>query len=485
MSRAEPCALLLFGATGDLARRKLAPALFGLHRRGFLHAATPVVGIARQPMSREAFVESLALRETLREAAPEALAAFASILHYVPFDFTGGGVAGVREGVEAIARAAGAGPNRAVYFALPSNLFGPSARLLCEGGLFHGGWRRLCFEKPFGTDLASAEALNAGIARHFEEREIFRIDHYLGKELVRNLMVLRFANPLFEPAWHRDFVDHVQVTIAETLGVEGRAGYYEGAGAVRDMLQNHVMQVLALIAMEPPQSLKGEAVRDAMARAIEALAPLEEAGVVLGQYGEGEVGGARVPAYRAEPGVARDSRVDTFAAVRARIRTPRWEGVPFLLRTGKRLARSYAQADIVLRDAACGLFGRESPAPNVITVRIQPDEGISVDINVKAPGERVRLDRALLDYCHPCAYGPNTPAAYEILLHELLEGDATLFARWDFVRASWAFVDPVARWRDAQARAFPNYAAGSAGPAAAGALLPEGHGWIAPRPVVR
>lgn len=485
MSRAEPCALLLFGATGDLVRRKLAPALFGLHARGFLHAATPIVGIARQPMSREAFLESLGLRESLRDAAPEALAAFASILHYVPFDFTGGGVAALRDGVEAIARAAGAGANRAVYLALPSHLFEPTARVLCEGGLFQGGWRRLCFEKPFGTDLASAEALNAGIARHFGERETFRVDHYLGKELVRNLLVLRFANPLFEPAFHRDFVDHVQVTIAETLGVEGRAGYYEDAGAVRDMLQNHVMQVLALVAMEPPQSLQGEAVRDAMARAIEALAPLEEADVVLGQYGEGEVDGSRVPGYRAEKGVASDSRVDTFAAVRSRIRTPRWEGVPFLLRTGKRLARSHAQADIVLRDAACSLFRRDGPVPNVITVRIQPDEGISVDINVKAPGERMRLDRALLDYCHPCTYGTNTPSAYEILLHELLEGDATLFARWDFVRASWAFVDPIARWRDARARAFPNYAAGSDGPAASDALLPAGRRWIGARPVAR
>ncbi|HSJ99000.1 MAG TPA: glucose-6-phosphate dehydrogenase, partial [Myxococcota bacterium] len=313
--------------------------------------------------------------------------------------------------------------------------------------------------------------------------EINRIDHYLGKELVRNIMVLRFANPLFERAWDRHGVDHVQVTLAETLGVGDRAGYYESVGAVRDMLQNHMLQVLALAAMERPASLAADAVRDAMVRAIEALAPAAPADVVLGQYGAGEVGGERVRAYRDEDGVDPRSATDTFAAVRARIDHPRWEGVPFLLRTGKRLGKQFAEANVVLRGGG-GLFGGAGAAPNVISIRIQPHEGISVACNVKAPGEELRLEPVVMDHCHNCLYGIDTPGAYEVLLQDFLEGDATLFARWDFVRASWAFVDPIARLAGARAAGFPNYAAGTFGPDAAEALPGQRRRWIVSRDIL-
>ena len=490
-ARCEPCVILVFGATGDLAKRKILPALLALHRRGFLHGGTPVVGVSRRPMSDQALLEPLHAEaggdDPDRGAA---LAAFSADVRCIPFDYTEGTLATFLAAVDTLARERGAGHARAVYFALPADAFEPTAELLVHGGLFRdGGWRRLCFEKPFGHDLASARALNAGITRHFDESSIYRIDHYLGKELVRNLLVLRFANPLFGQAWDRSSIDHVQVTIAETLGVEGRAGYYDRAGAVRDMLQNHLMQVLALAAMEAPKGLDADSVRDAMVEVLRQLVPVAEGDIVLGQFAAGEVGGKPVPAYRDEPGVDPASVTDTFVAVRARIDNPRWQGVPFFLRTGKRMGKKLAEANIVLRPQPGGLFesaamGLARPGPNVISIRIQPNEGISIEFNVKAPGEDLRIETVAMEHCHHCVYGLNTAEAYEILLHEFLAGDQTLFTRWDFVEASWRWVDGIATLRGARSAAFPNYAAGTSGPADAEALLGEGRDWIVSRDIL-
>jgi glucose-6-phosphate 1-dehydrogenase len=484
----EPCVIIVFGATGDLAKRKIFPALHALHRRGFLHPATPVVGVSRRPMSDAALLASLHIDEAGGDA--DGLRAFAASVRCIVFDHTEATLPAFVTAVDDLARERGAGAARAVYFALPADAFEPTAALLVKGGFFHDdGWRRLCFEKPFGHDLASARDLNMKITRHFDEASIYRIDHYLGKELVRNLMVMRFANPLFGQIWNSAFIDHVQVTIAETLGTEGRAGYNEKAGAVRDMLQNHLMQVLALAAMEPPQALDADSVRDAMVAVLRQLVPPGDGDFVLGQFAPGEVGGKPVPGYREEPGVDPASDTETFVAVRASIDNPRWRGVPFFLRTGKRMGRSLAEANIVLRAQPQGLFGTDRAregelAPNVISIRIQPNEGISLAFTVKAPGEALRLQTVAMEHCHHCVYGLNTAQAYEILLHEFLVGDQTLFTRWDFVEASWHWVDAITAARATHAVAFPNYAAGTSGPTAAAVLPGEGREWIVSRDIL-
>lgn len=494
--RCDPCVILVFGATGDLARRKIFPALYALHRRGFLHRQTPVVAVSRRPLSVADLMASLHLDHRDEQAHEQgaaharALAAFGDCVRCIGFDHTEGAVPAFVEAVDALARERDAGAARAVYLALPADAFEPTAALLVRGGLFRApGWRRLCFEKPFGHDLASARALNTKITRHLDETSIYRIDHYLGKELVRNLMVMRFANPLFGRIWNRDFIDHVQVTIAETLGIEGRAGYYEQAGAVRDMLQNHLMQVLALAAMEPPKAMDADSVRDSMVAVLRHLVAPVAGDFVLGQFAPGEVGGMAVPGYREEPGVGPASDTETFVAVRARIDNARWRGVPFFLRTGKRMGRSLAEANIVLRAQPQGLFGADRAregelAPNVISIRIQPNEGISLAFTVKAPGEALRLQTVAMEHCHHCVYGLNTAQAYEILLHEFLVGDQTLFTRWDFVEASWHWVDAITAARATHAVAFPNYAAGTSGPAAAAVLPGAGREWIVSRDIL-
>jgi len=501
-TRCDPCVILVFGATGDLARRKIFPALHALQRKGFLHAATPIVGVTRQAMSRQSFIDSLELELKLDagaggaqdaqpvEGASAGADAFPDLVHCVDFDYTQATLPAFVEFVDRISAQTNAGGNRAVYFALPADVFEKTATLLVQGRLFKdGAWRRIAFEKPFGQDLASAEDLNTKITCHFDEHEIYRIDHYLGKELVRNIMVLRFANPLFSQMWNAEFVDHVQITIAETLGVENRAGYYEQAGAVRDMLQNHLMQVLALTAMETPASLDADDVRDAMVRVIESLRPPTRDDFVLGQFGEGESDGRPVPGYRQEKGVDPQSATDTFVALRACVDSPRWSGVPFFLRTGKRMARKVAEANVVLRDQPCGLFNGESsvqgvPGPNLVSIRIQPNEGISVEFNVKVPGDGMRLETVAMEHCHHCVYGINTPEAYEILLQEFLRGDPTLFTRWDFVRASWLHIDRLMQLRANEPVSFPNYAAGTSGPPEAEALLGGGRRWLVSRDIL-
>ncbi len=483
--RCAPCVILVFGATGDLAKRKIFPALAALHQRGFLHRATPVVGVTRRATSEAELLAPLDAAKGGGAAEADALAAFRADVRSLSFDYTAGTLRAFVDAVDALAHERGAGGARAVYFALPADAFEPTAALLVQGGLFTAGsWRRLCFEKPFGHDLASAQALNDRITCHFDEPSIYRIDHYLGKELVRNLLVMRFANPLFGSVWDRHCIDHVQVTLAETLGTEGRAGYYERAGAVRDMLQNHLLQVLALAAMEPPATLDAEAIRDAMVDVVRRLAPVQAGDVVVGQYGPGEVGGHAVPGYRQERGVDPASSTETFVAVRARIDHPRWDGVPFFLRTGKRMGRRLAEANIVFRPLSGGPFAGATTGvgPNVISIRIQPNEGISIEFNVKVPGEDLRIETVAMEHCHHCVYGLNTAEAYEILLHEFLCGDPTLFARWDFVEASWRWVDRITA--GARAIAFPNYSAGTSGPAAAEALPGEGRHWIVSRDIL-
>ena len=377
------------------------------------------------------------------------------------------------------------------YLAVPPVVYGTVVERLSDAGLLTprspAGWRRIIVEKPFGIDFDSARALNIDLHRHLDESQIFRIDHYLGKETVQNLLVFRFANGMFEPVWNRRYIDHVQITAAETVGVERRASYYEGAGALRDMVQNHLMQVLALIAMEPPIRFSAENVRDRKLDALLSIQPIVDAergaaDIVRAQYAAGWVNGAEVPGYREEEGVDPASLTDTYVALRLHLDSWRWAGVPFYVRTGKRLPKRTTEIAIQFRRPPLHLFRRVSPsaiASNLLIVNVQPDEGISVRFEAKLPGSRMQLAPVMMNFRYGNAFGRPVPEAYETLLLDAMLGDPTLFARHDFVEASWALITPVHQaWHAEAKRTIPTYEAGEWGPAEADALIgADGRRW--------
>ena len=374
------------------------------------------------------------------------------------------------------------------YLAIPPGVYGTVVEGLEGAGLAgtpEGGWRRLIVEKPFGTDLASAQKLNAQLHRHFTEDQIFRIDHYLGKETVQNLLVLRFANGMFEPIWNRRYIDHVQITAAETVGVERRASYYEGAGALRDMVQNHLMQLLSLVAMEPPTEFTAASVRDRKMDALLAVQPIvggdEAPAVVRAQYREGWVSGAEVPAYRAEPGVAADSKTETFVALKLKLDSWRWAGVPFYLRTGKRLPKRTTEIAIQFHRPPLQIFKRVSPTPlpsDLLVINVQPDEGISLRFNAKIPGTRMQVAPVMMNFRYGTSFQGEVPEAYETLLLDAMLGDPTLFARHDFVEASWALVTPINEMWQSESGTPPTYEAGEWGPPEADAFIAkDGRRW--------
>ena len=487
----EPCAVVVFGATGDLTARKLMPALYNLARERQLPAGFSVVGFARREWDdarfRAAMKEAVAAhsREPLSE---ELWQNFARQLHYV---------AGTFEDLRAyltlsdrLARqdeAHGAAGNRLFYLATPPTAYADIATRLGEAGLVRGtktgGWSRLVVEKPYGRDLASARDLDRRIGMVFRERQIYRIDHYLGKETVQNILIFRFANGIFEPLWNRRYVDNVQVSVAETVGIEGRTGYYEDAGALRDMVQNHLLQVLSLVAMEPVASFRGDAVRDEKAKVFMAVRPLQDLAseTVRAQYSAGAVLGQHVPGYREEQGVAAASTVETYVALRLHIDNWRWAGVPFYLRTGKRLPKRVTEVAITFKQAPLQLFREmsgEGFAPNLLVLRIQPDEGISLRFGAKVPGTRGDVRPVNMDFRYGSSFGIDPPEAYERLLLDAMLGDPTLFTRWDSVEAAWALLTPVLEgWAEGLVP-LQTYEAGTWGPEAAGDLIErDGRQW--------
>lgn len=487
--RAEPCAFVLFGASGDLARRKLLPALYRLALEGYLPPESAIIGAAIQRMSTEQFRASV--REAL-ECSPEAChvddtawRAFSRRLHYVPMDIScAEDYRHLGAVLEEVDRHHGTHGNRIFYLSLAPTLHAQAVHHLGEAGLTHAhapAWVRLVVEKPFGTDLETARSLNQGIHRYLDESSVYRMDHYLGKEMVQNLLVLRFANRIFEPLWDRRHIDHVQITSAETVGVEGRGGYYEKAGVVRDMLQNHLLQVLALLAMEPPESLSPDAVHDAKREVMAAARTFTPERIrtecVRGQYGAGFISGQPVPGYRQEPGVAPHSRTETFAMLTMRFDNPRWAGVPFYVRSGKRMAQRLTEVVVQFKD---GPLARGTP--NQLHLRIQPDEGIALRFATKAPGRAVHHHDVALDFRYGATFGTRLAEAYERLLLDCMLGVSTHYVRNDLVERGWELVMPLLEaWGSAHdGLPLASYAAGSWGPSAASHLLEaDGRCWSA------
>jgi glucose-6-phosphate 1-dehydrogenase len=481
--RADPCIFVVFGASGDLTRRKLLPALYNLAEDGLLPDSFAVLGVARPAIDEAQYRKDM--REQVAKAEGEAIdaEAWARIeqrLYYISGDF------GDRGLFEAIAKTLadigtrhGIPANYLFYLAVPPQLFASVVRQLDAAGLTReeGGWRRVVVEKPFGSDRDSARRLNAELTAGLDESQIYRIDHYLGKETVQNILAFRFANGIFEPTWNRRYVDHVQMTVAEHEGIGSRGAYYDTAGALRDILQNHMFQVLALVAMEPPISFAAEAVRDEKLKVLRAIAPLGETDVrryvVRAQY-EG---------YRGEANVAAQSRTETFVALRLFIDNWRWADVPFYLRTGKRLARRRTEISIHFKPAPFMLF-RETPVectnPNILRLRIQPDEGISLSFDAKVPGPLERLQTVTMDFSYAAYFKAEPATGYETLLFDAMTGDQTLFHRMDIVDAGWAAVQPILDTWARDMSTLPVYEPGSWGPAEADVLLEhDGRQWQA------
>ena len=487
---ADSSIMVIFGATGDLAKRKLLPALHNLNGERLLPERFAVVGLGREEMSTDAYREKV--RADLQEfgtATTDRVRCewLESRLTYLPADF--GDPAAYRRLRDVLRGSDDRDPetpeNYLFYLATPPSLFAPILEQLGAAGLLteDDGWRRVVIEKPFGHDLASARALNRRLAALLAEHQVYRIDHYLGKETVQNIMAFRFANGIFEPIWNRRYVDHVQITVAETVGVERRGGYYEHAGALRDMVQNHLFQLLALMAMEPPISFAADAVRDERVKvlnAVRALSPAEIAGdTVRGQYAASADGGH--VGYREEPGVAPDSLTETFVALKLQIENWRWADVPFYLRTGKRLAQRVTEIAVQFKRAPFVLF-RDTPVeclqPNQLLLRIQPEEGIALRFEAKVPGPRVRLSTVNMDFDYSDYFGATPNTGYETLLYDAMIGDSTLFHRADSVEAGWSVVDPILDAWAASDDGLRFYPAGSWGPPEADALLErDGRAW--------
>jgi glucose-6-phosphate 1-dehydrogenase len=489
----EPSAIVIFGASGDLTRRKLMPALWSLFSARTLPEPFIILAVSRTALSDDEF--RTRVRESVMEFArvkppsDQVWNRFASSVFYLAGDPADPQLYPRLDAkLKELEGHRGGAPNRLFYCATPPSLYDDIVQNLGASGLAQsdGGWVRLVIEKPFGRDYESARALNALLAGVFGEEQVYRIDHYLGKETVQNILVLRFANGIFEPLWSRAHVHHVQITVAEEIGVENRGAYYEEAGALRDMVQNHMLQLLCLIAMEPPVTFDAAPVRDEKNKVMQAIKPIEAAQVediaVRGQYGPGFVGGRPVPAYRKEKGVAPDSRTETYAALKLNIDNWRWAGVPFLLRTGKRLPKR--ASEIVIRfNRTPHMIFRRSPGgvdPNLLVIRIQPDEGIALTVGAKTPGPDLKLGGVTMDFRYKEVFGGESPEAYERLLLDAIHGDATLYARGDWVEHAWKILQPVVDTWASGGEPSP-YEAGHWGPPEADELIRRiGGAWHTP-----
>jgi glucose-6-phosphate 1-dehydrogenase len=479
----EPCTLVIFGATGDLTHRKLIPALYNLAAEGALPPTITIVGFARREKTSEQFrteLEATTRKFSRTPVNDDLWKSFASsvVYHQSPFDDAEGYQTLAAE-MEKADLKRGTGGNRLYYLAVAPDQFPVILRHLRESGLSTaapGSWARVIVEKPFGKDLKTAQALNGLVSEVFPERDTYRIDHYLGKETAQNIMVMRFANSIFESLWDSSHISHVQITAVEPLGVEGRAGYYDTSGAMRDMVQNHLLQLLTLTAMEPPTSLSADAIRDEKVKVLRSLRPLAGKDVfdhvVRGQYMPGLINGQPVSGYREADGVPKDSATETYVALQVYIDNWRWAGVPFFIRTAKRMPKGGTEIAITFKSVPRVLFNQSGHGvdENVLVIRIQPDEGVSLRMSAKMPGSSLRIEPVKMDFHYGTSFGKATPEAYERLLLDAMSGDATLFARRDEVEEAWAFVDGIEEAWKTRTDDLAFYDAGSWGPAAADEL---------------
>jgi glucose-6-phosphate 1-dehydrogenase len=473
IEKAPPCAFVVFGASGDLTRRKLIPALYKLAAKGFLNEHFAMIGVARREWTDEQFraemqagVKEFAARDGGMDE--NVWRRFGACLHYVTGEFENPVTYDtLNRKIDAIDKERQLGGDRLYYLATPPNEFPVILHRLKQAGMIHAvtepGWTRVIVEKPFGRDLDSAQALNTLIAHVLDESQIFRIDHYLGKETVQNILVFRFANNIFEPLWNRNYVDHVQITAAESIGVGTRGKFYDQNGVLRDVVQNHILELLSLTAMEPPTTSSADDIRNEKMKVLHALrkpwADTIANDLVLGQY----------KGYRDEPDVAKDSVTPTYACMRVFVDNWRWQGVPFYIRAGKKLAKRCTEISLHMRQIPLCLFGRDDVCaridPNVLTLRIQPDEGISLSFASKIPGYDLQVGTVKMDMTYVETFGGEPPEAYERLLLDAMRGDATLFSRRDAVEASWEWITPILQWVDKHPpKDFPNYEPGSWGP---------------------
>jgi glucose-6-phosphate 1-dehydrogenase len=489
----DPCVMVIFGAAGDLTGRKLIPALYNLARAGLLSREFAVVGVARSQMSNDDFRKKVGehVKEFCTDAPDDDLWEwFIRRFYYFAGDFNEDRLyPQLKDFLAKVDRDHSTHENFFFYLATAPRYFGDIVEKLAAAELMEQGndhWRRVIIEKPFGHDLESAKTLNQQVLKVADEKQIYRIDHYLGKETVQNIMAFRFANGIFEPIWNRRYIDHIQISVAETVGVEARGSYFDHAGSLRDMVPNHIMQLISLTAMEPPISFDANAVRDEQAKILHAIQPMSDEEVltraVRGQYGEGIIGGEHVPAYRAESDVPPDSRTETFVAMKLLIDNWRWADVPFYLRTGKRMPMRNTHIVIQFRRAPFVLF-RDTPVenlmPNQLVLHIQPEEGISLRFAAKVPGPVMRLGTVDMNFEYQEYFGKQPSTGYERLLHDCMIGDQTLFQRADMVEAGWSVVNPVLDlWKALLPRNFPNYPAGTWGPKDADELLErDGRRW--------
>jgi len=491
--RIPECAVVIYGANGDLTKRKLLPALYRLAYERRLSPGFAVLGISRTPMSDDQF------RERMHESVAKFLedspfdedvwTGFAQSLHYMagdiedPASFTN--LAARLKEIEETRHTAG---NVLFYLSTQPSQYAAAAKGIGAAGLATGnGWRRIVIEKPFGHDLASARELSDRLHEVFHESDVYRIDHYLGKETVQNILAFRFGNGIFEPLWTRQFVNSVQITAAESIGVEGRGGYYQEAGALRDMIQNHLLQIMATIAMEPSATFQPNSVRDERSKLLRSIRVMKADDVltnsVSGQYGPARIGGADVVGFRQEKGVDPESQTDTYAAATFFVDNWRWAGVPFFIRTGKRLPKRVTEIAIQFNSAPHAVFGDngDDSTPNLLILRIQPEEGISLRFLSKRPGAGMKLRPVSMDFNYGSSFGERSPTAYETLLLDAMIGDATLYTRQDMVEASWGVVEPIMNVWENHKFEFPNYDAGTWGPKAADEMLARrGHAWRTP-----
>ncbi|WP_017728574.1 glucose-6-phosphate dehydrogenase [Halalkalibacterium ligniniphilum] len=479
--------IVIFGATGDLAKRKLFPSIYRLYRDGRLSEDFAVVGVARRPLSNDEFRENVKQSVHHFQNESEKQETFASHFYYQPFDVTDlTSYQELKSLLSSLDDSYNTEGNRIFYLAMAPDFFGTiAANLKSEELTATGGSIRLVIEKPFGHDYESAKALNDQIRHAFTEDQIYRIDHYLGKEMVQNIEVIRFANAIFEHLWNNRYIANIQITSSETLGVEDRGRYYESSGALRDMVQNHMLQMVALLAMEPPIKLTTDEIRSEKVKVLRALKPLTEDEVddyfVRGQYGRGLIDGNEVIGYREEDSVDPESNTETFVSGKLMFENFRWAGVPFYIRTGKRMKEKSTEIVVQFKDLPMNLYfdNEDHTHPNLLVIHIQPDEGVTLHLNARKSGNGTTSRPIQLNYCNNCEDKMNTPEAYEVLLYDCMRGDSTNFTHWDEVALSWKFVDTISKaWEKNKTENFPNYESGSMGPKESDELLEkDGFHW--------